>query len=156
MEVDLAKKYIVTLTDDERAELHQLISTGRGAAKKLAHARVLLAVDESEGRVGSTDQQAAEALCLCTRTIERVRQRFIEEGFEAALVPAVSKRIYQRRFDGAQEARVIALACSAPPAGKKRWSLRLLAEQVVELQIAEHACHETVRQVLKKTSSSRT
>jgi hypothetical protein len=152
----LAKKYIVTLTADERTQLHQLISTGRAAAKKLAHARVLLAVDEAEGGQGRTDEQAAEVLCLCVRTIERVRKRFVEEGFEAALVPATSKRVYSRKFDGEQEARVIALACSTPPAGKRRWSLRLLAEKVVELQIADHTCHETVRQTLKKTRSSRT
>lgn len=148
----MAKRYRVTLTPDERAELEKLISTGKAAAKRLAHARALLKVDEADGGPAWTDEQAAEALDLCTRTIERLRQRFVEQGLEAALVPPRSKGIYQRKFDGVQEAKVIAIACSKPPAGKKKWSLRLLAERVVELQIADHVAHETVRRVLKKTN----
>ena len=155
-EVIVAKKYRVTLSGEERTELETLISTGKAAAKKLAHARVLLQVDESEHGPARTDEEAAEALNLSVRTIERVRQRFVEQGLEAALVPMPSKRIYKRKFDGAGEARVIAVACSRPPEGKRRWTLRLLTDRVVELGIVDHASHETVRQALKKTRSSRT
>jgi transposase len=117
---------------------------------------VLLQADESDQGVAGTDKQIAEALSLSTRTVERVRERFVEQGFEAALVPSGSRRIYSRKLDGKQEARLIALACSRPPAGKKRWTLRLLADQAVEMDIADSLSHETVRQTLKKTRSSRT
>ena len=93
-----------------------------------------------------------EGLDHHTRTVERVRERFVEQGLEAALVPARSKRIYARKLDGRQEAKLIALACSKPPAGKKRWTLRLLADEAVELEIADSLSYETVRQTLKKTS----
>ena len=152
----MAKRYRVTLTQQEREELEQMISRGKSDARKLAHARVLLQANESQDAPGRTDEQIAEALNLSTRTIERVRERFVEQGFEAALVPAPSKRIYSRRLDGKQEAKLIALACSKPPAGKKRWTLRLLADEAVEMEIAPSLSHETVRQTLKKTSSSRT
>jgi len=98
----------------------------------------------------------AEALSLSVKTVERLRQRFVEQGLESALVPARSRRIYTHKLDGKQEAKLIALACSKPPAGKKRWTLRLLADRVVELEIADSLSYETVRQTLKKTSSSRT
>jgi transposase len=151
----MAKRYRVTLTQDERDELEQLIRKGKSAAQKLAHARILLLADESESAPACTDEQISESLNLCTRTIERVRQRFVEQGFEAALVPARSRRVYSRKLDGKQEAKLIALACSKPPAGKKRWTLRLLADEVVELEIIKSLSHETVRQTLKKTSLSR-
>jgi len=145
----MAKRYRVTLTQPERDELQQMIRKGKSAASKLAHARILLQADEGPAR---TDVQIAESLNASTRTVERVRQRFVEQGFEAALVPARSKRIYTRKLDGKQEAKLIALACSKPPAGKKRWTLRLLADEAVELQIVDSVSHETVRQTLKKTS----
>jgi hypothetical protein len=152
----MAKKYRVTLSAAERDELVALISKGKAAARKLAHARVLLQVDESEIGVMGTDEQVAQALNLSRRTVERVRERFVEQGFSAALLPQPSMRRYERSLDGAAEARLIALACSAPPEGKQRWTLRLLAEQAVELKIVEAVSHETVRQALKKTNSSRT
>lgn len=152
----MAKRYRVTLTQRERDELQQMISRGKSDARKLTHARVLLLADESDQGPARTDEQIAEALSLSTRTIERVRERFIEQGFEAALVPARTKRIYSRKLDGRQEARLIALACSKPPAGTKRWTLRLLADEAVELEITDSLSHETVRQTLKKTRSSRT
>lgn len=152
----MAKRYRITLTHQERVELEQMISRGKSDARKLAHARVLLQADESEHAPARTDQQIAEALNLSTRTVERVRERFVEQGFEAALVPARSKRIYSRKLDGKQEAKLIALACSKPPAGKKRWTLRLLADEAVEMDITDSLSHETVRQTLKKTNSSRT
>lgn len=148
----MAKLYRVTLTRSERQDLQQMISRGKEAARKLAHARILLQADESDHGPGRTDEQIAAALETTTRTVERVRERFVEQGLEAALVPARSKRIYTRKLDGKQEAKLIALACSKPPTGKKRWTLRLLAEQMVELKLADELSHETVRQTLKKTS----
>lgn len=151
----MAKKYRVTLSTAERDELTALIRKGKAAARKLAHARVLLQVDESVAEAGGTDEQVAQALNLSRRTVERVRERFVEQGFAAALTPQPSTRRYARAFAGAEEARLIALACSQPPEGKKRWTLRLLAEQAVELQIVEAVSYETVRQTLKKTNSVR-
>lgn len=151
----MAKKYRVTLTAEEREELQALIAKGKASARQLAHARVLLQVDEAEAQAGRTDEETASALNLSVRTIERVRERFVEQGFAAALLPAPSKRVYARTFDGASEARLLALACGAPPEGKARWTLRLLAEQLVELQVLDTVSCECVRQALKKTRSSR-
>ena len=148
----MAKKYRVTLTAEERDELESMISRGKADARKLAHARILLQVDEAEGAPARTDEEVASSLDTSTRTVERVRRRFVEEGIESALLPKPTKRIYARALDGAQEAHLIALACSKPPDGKRRWTLRLLAERVVELGYAEAASHETVRRVLQKTS----
>jgi transposase len=150
----MTKKYRVTLSGAERDELTTLIRKGKAAARKLAHARVLLQMDESESGSGSTDEQTACALNLSTRTVERVRERFVEQGLAAALLPKPSTRRYERALDGAQEAQLIALACSAPPEGKSRWTLRLLAEQAVEWKIVDTVSHESVRQALKKTNSS--
>lgn len=148
----MAKKYRVTLTAEERVELEGMLGKGKADARKLAHARILLQTDAAGGGPARTDEQVAAGLNVSTRTVERVRQRFVEEGLQAALLPKPTKRVYARVLDGAQEAHLIALACSAPPAGKKRWTLRLLAEQVVELRYADAVSHETVRRVLKKTS----
>ncbi len=148
----MAKRYRVTLTQPERQELHQLISRGKADARKLAHARILLQADEAEGGPRCTDEQIASALNAATRTVERVRERFVEQGLDAALVPAPSKRIYARKLDGRQEAKLIALACGKPPAGKRGWTLRLLADEMVELDVVNSLSHETVRQTLKKTS----
>jgi len=151
----MAKRYRVTLNAAEREELAALISKGKAAARKLAHARVLLQVDESGAGAMGTDEQVAQSLNLSRRTVERVRERFVEQGLSAALLPQPSARRYQRTLDGADEARLIALACSQPPEGKQRWTLRLLAEQIVELKIVETVSYETVRQTLKKTNSVR-
>ncbi len=148
----MAKKYRVTLTDEERAGLESMISRGKADARKLAHARILLQADEAGGAPARTDQEIASSLDVSTRTVERVRRRFVEEGTEAALLPKPTKRIYARALDGDQEAHLIALACSPPPAGKRRWTLRLLAERVVELGYAGAVSHETVRRTLQKTS----
>lgn len=144
----MAKRYRVTLTNEERDALDRMISRGRADARKLAHARVLLQAGASEMGPGWTDAAIVEALRVSARTVERVRQRFVEQGLEAALLPKPSSRIYARKLDGAQEAKLIVLACSDPPAGKKRWTLRLLAEQMVALEIVSDLSHETVRQVL--------
>ena len=148
----MAKKYRVTLTAEERQELQALLAKGKASARKLAHARVLLQVDEAEAKAGRTDEETAGALNLSVRTIERVRERFVEQGFTAALLPAPSKRVYARTFDGASEARLIALACGAPPEGKARWTLRLLTEQLVELQVLDTVSRECVRPALKRTN----
>jgi transposase len=152
----MAKKYKVTLTAEEREELGAMIAKGKADARKLAHARILLQADEAGGGPGRTDADIAAGLDTSTRTCERVRERFVEQGLEAALLPKPAKRIYARKLDGAQEAQLIALACSRPPAGVGRWTLRLLADTMVELKHADAVSHETVRQTLKKTRSSRT
>src|SRR3954470_15816011 len=108
-----AKRYKVTLEPDERGELEKLISRGKGAARRLAHARILLHADQGEGRPGKIDAEIAEAVGVGVATIERGRQRFVEEGLEAALSPRPPRRLYPRKLDG--EARLIALACSPPP-----------------------------------------
>jgi transposase len=154
-ETPMAKFYRVTLTGEERDALEGLLNKGKGAARKLAHARISLQTDEAEGGPGRTDQEVAAALNVSARTVERVRQRFVEEELEAALVPKPSSRVYTRLLDGAQEAHLIALACSEPPEGKPRWTLRLLADRLVELESVESISHETVRSVLKKTNLSR-
>ena len=148
----MAKRYRVTLTRPERQELQQLISRGKADARKLAHARILLQADEAEGGPGRTDEQIASALDTATRTVERIRERFVEQGLDAALLPRPSKRVYARKLDGRQEAKLIAVACSKPPAGKARWTLRLLADEMVGLDVVDSLSHETVRQTLKKTS----
>ena len=145
----MAKRYRVTLTVEEREALGGMISRGKADARKLVHARVLLQADASGGP-GWPDTRIAEAVRVSVRTIERVRQRFVEEGLEAALMPRPSPRVYARKLDGAQQAKLVALACSGPPEGKKRWTLRLLAERMVELEIVPTLSHETVRQTLKK------
>ncbi len=151
----MVKKYRVTLDAEERDELEAMISRGKAAARKLAHARVLLLADAAPGGPNRVDTDIAAALNLSVRTIERVRRHFVEEGLEAALVPKPTTRIYTRALDGRQEAHLIALACSAPPDGKRRWTLRLLADHMVELEHVETLSHETVRQTLKQTNSSR-
>jgi transposase len=150
------KKYLVTLTSDEREQLAALIAAGKAAAQKLAHARILLKADQSDGGPGWTDDRIAEAFEVSVVTVERVRQRFVEQGFEAALVrKKQAKPSRERKLDGAAEARLIAVACSSPPDGRTRWTLQRLADQLVELEIVDTVSDETVRRVLKKTRSSR-
>ena len=146
------KKYVVTLTDAERRSMRGLVSTGKGAARKLAHARILLQTDSGDGGVGWSDERICEGLGVGVSTVERVRKRFVEEGLEAALVPAKSRRVYERKLDGDGEAHLIALACSDPPTGRRRWTLRLLAGRMVSLEYVDGLSYETVRGVLKKTS----
>ena len=131
----MAKRYRVTLTAEEREAPGGMISRGKAEARKLAHARVLLQADASEDAPGWPDTRIAEAVRVSVRTIERVRQRFVEEGLEAALLPKPSPRVYARKLDGEQEAKLVALACLRPPEGRKRWTLRLLAERMVELEV---------------------
>jgi transposase len=149
------KKYVVTLTDEERQHLQGLLAAGKAAAQKLTHARILLKADQAEGGPAWPDERIAEALDIGRATIARVRQRLVEQGLEAALGRKPQDRPSRpRQLDGAAEARLIALACSPPPEGRAAWTLRLLADQLVELEVVDTVSHETVRQVLKKTSSS--
>jgi transposase len=149
-----AKRYKVTLEPDERRDLEKLISRGKGAARRLAHARILLHADQGAGRPGKIDAEIAEAVGVSVATIERVRQRFVEEGLEAALSPRPPRRLYPRKLDGEAEARLIALACSPPPEGQARWTLRMLAERMVVLGHVETVSHETVRTTLQQTNSN--
>ena len=147
-----AKRYKVTLEPDERGELEKLISRGKGAARRLAHARILLHADQGEGKPGKIDAEIAEAVGVSVATIERVRQRFVEEGLETALSPRPPRRLYLRKLDGEAEARLIALACSPPPEGRARWTLRVLAERMVVLGYIETVSYETVRTTLQETN----
>src|SRR6478672_8777490 len=145
------KKYCVTLTADERESLTALIAAGKAAARKLAHARVLLKADQADGRPGWPDHRIAEAIEVSVATIERVRQRFVEQGLEAALVRKTQARpSRERALDGRAEAKLIALACSSPPDGRKAWTMRLLADKLVELEVVPTLSDETVRRSLKK------
>jgi transposase len=151
-----AKKYLVTLTPEERQQLTRLTSSGKAAALVLTRARILLKADQAEGGPAWEDAQIAEALDCGHRTVERIRQRFVEEGLDAALQRKKQGRPSRpRKLDGRDEARLIALACSEPPAGRSAWTLQLLADKLVELRVVDSVCDETVRRVLKKTRSSR-
>ena len=150
-----AKRYRVTLESNERAELEELISRGKGAARRLAHARVLLHADSGPAGPGWTDAAIAAAVEVSVPTVERIRQRCVEEGLQAALNPRPSQRVYRRKLDGEAEARLIALACSPPPEGRMRWTLSLLADRMVVLGYVETLSYETVRVTLKQTNSNR-
>jgi transposase len=150
----MKKKYIVTLTQEERQSLHTMLSRGKAAARKLMHARVLLKADAAPGEAGWNDAAIAEGLDVGRATVERVRKQFVEEGLEAALERRQSRRQYHRKLDGDAEAHLIALACSKAPEGRSRWTLRLLADRMVALEQVDDLSYETVRQVLKKTNLS--
>jgi transposase len=150
----MSKKYIVKLVEEERIMLLNLVSAGKAPARKLTHARILLKADCGQDRGGWTDEAIRDALDVSLSTIGRVRQMFVEEGLDAALNRRRARNTRSRRLDGAQEAHLIALTCSQPPEGRDRWTLRLLADKMVELEHADSVSHETVRQVLKKTNLS--
>lgn len=149
------EKYIVTLSLEEAEQLRSLVGKGKHAAQKVINALILLNCDQSQGRDDRrTSQEIAEVLQVSERKIDRVKRRFVEDGLEVALGGQPSQREYVSKVDGDVEAHLIALSCSAPPSGHARWSLRLLADRAVELALVEEISHETVRRVLKKTSSS--
>ena len=152
----MAPRYKVTLTKEERGELEALTRNGKTAAPKFIHARALLLCDAGESGPGWKVADIAEALGITPRTIEHLKQRFVEEGLAAALVRKPSTRVPQVTFDGAFDARLTALACSAAPAGRSRWTVRLLAEKVVELNIAASVSTMTIQRSLKKTNLSLT
>ena len=150
------KKYPVILSETERDELKRLIAAGTAPARKLTHARILLKADQSPEGPGWVDEMVAEAVEVSQPTASRVRKQYFEEGLEAALNRRPPNREYYRKLDGEQEARLVALACSDPPEGQARWSLRLLADRMVELEVVDDLSYQTVRRTLKKTNSSLT
>src|SRR3954454_13117157 len=150
----LAAKYHVTLTEEERTRLEALTQAGRVAARTVTHAWILLKADARPGAPAWSDAQIREAFGVGWSTIARVRRALVEEGLDAALYPKRPAPRLPAKIDGANEAHLIALACSAPPAGRERWTLRLLAKRFVTLE-GESISYETVRRTLKKTCSSR-
>ena len=147
------KEYRVTLTDEGRRDLHDLIAAGKAAAKRMAHARILLKADAAPGGPSWTDERIAEAVEVSPATVERVRQRFVEQGAEAALVRKPQDRPSRLpKLDGRAEARLIALACSPPPLGRAVWTMQLLADKLVELEVVPSISDETVRRSLKKAN----
>jgi len=149
------KTFQVQLSLAERARLQALVTNGSATAHTHIHARILLKADAGPDGPAWTDTMINAALDVGLSTVARVRQTAVQEGLEAALQRRLPKRVYQRTLDGAAEAHLLALTCSTPPEGAGRWSLRLLAERMVELEYVEAVSHETVRQTLKKTNSSR-
>ena len=148
----MRKLYVVRLQEGERAQLRALIRKGKAAAYKLTHARVLLKADQGKATTRVTDQAVADAVDVAPVTVARVRQRFIEEGLEAAVRrKPQAQPSRQRVLDGKAEATLVAVACGKPPAGRERWTLRLLGDRLVELDIVDSISPETVRQTLKKT-----
>jgi hypothetical protein len=149
------KKYIVTLTKEEREILSALSSKGKNKSQKIVNSLILLGCDEGEFQPSrSTNEELSRVLNISMRKIDRVKKRFVEESFETALEGRKSSRLYAKKADGDFEAHLIALSCSAAPEGFARWSLRLLADKVVELNYIDHISHETIRCVLKKTKLS--
>jgi hypothetical protein len=148
----MKSKYAVCLSEAERARLRTLVGSGAAPARQLAHARILLKADQGEGGPGWNDQAIAGALEVCTATVARVRRQYATAGLEAALNRRWPEREYARTLDGEAEAHLIALACGTPPTGRQRWSLRLLAQELVRLEVVEAVSYETVRRTLKETS----
>ena len=147
-------KFQVTLTAEEREQLQAVVKTGKAAARKITHARILLLADEGEFGPGKTDVRIVEALETSVRTVEQVRKRFVEEGLEQAVNPKPQpQRPSQVKIQGQVEDQLVKLACSDPPAGRARWTLQLLADQLVILSCVESVSHESVRKSLKKTTS---
>jgi transposase len=144
------EKYKVTLTKDEIDELMDIINKGSHTSQKFRTAYILINSDEGEFADKVTNNQISRILKVGMRTIDRTKKKFVEEGFDAVLERRPTQREYERKADGDFEAHLIALCCSEPPKGFAKWSLRLLADKVVELKYAESISHETVRRVLKK------
>jgi len=150
-----AKKYRVKLTTAERDTLKQLLGKGRISARKMAHAQILIHADENRTAGALKDADIAQAIHVSSLTVERVRKRFVEEGIESALNPKVQSRRRPKKLDGQGEAFLVATACSPAPEGRGDWTLRLLADRLVECEIVDSISGETVRQVLKKTPLNR-
>ena len=151
----MGKQYVVRLPEEERASLLTLIGRGAEPARVQTHARILVKANRGEAGPEWTDGAISTALEVDPTTVARVRKLYVTAGLEAALHRTAPDRVYRRKLDGEQEARLVAVACSAPPSGHKRWTLRLLADTLVELEVVETVSHETVRQTLKQTCSSR-
>jgi transposase len=146
-------KYRLSLTTSEREELNAIVKKGRHSSHKVLNALILLNCDEqAPTRRSLKEQQIADVLNISAMKLYRVKQRFVEEGLDIALNGRKGQRVYEKRADGEFEAHLVALSCSTPPPGHERWSLRLLADKVVELQYIDSVSYETVRRVLKKTN----
>lgn len=153
--MNVTKKYIVTLTEDEREVLGKLTSKGKHKSQRILNALILLGCDVGEFQTKrSTNEEMARVLNISMKKIDRVKRRFVEEGLDVALNGRKGGRIYAKKADGDFEAHLVALSCTDPPEGFARWSLRLLADRVVELEYIDSVSHETVRRILKKTKSS--
>lgn len=150
----MKRKYIVKLTDEEREQLEKLVSAGSGRARSLMHARILLKSDTSEQGANWSYAQIREALDVTEVTISNVRRAYAEQGLDAALNRKKPARVYAKRLDGEAEAHLVALACGTPPDGEARWSLRLLKDKLVALDIVDEVSYETVRRMLKKMNLS--
>lgn len=148
-------KYAVALTEVERAQLRTLVGSGIAPARMLTRARILLKANQGEGGAGWTDAAIAAALEVHPATVARVRRAYVEAGLEAALARKRPDRVYTRVLDGVGEAHLIAVACSDPPTGRERWTLRLLADALVRLEVVETVSYETVRRTLQQTPSNR-
>jgi len=149
------KKFTVTLDESERRHLNSLTSKGKHRSQKVLNALILLACDEGEHQEKrSTNEEIARVLGISMRKIDRVKKRFVVDGLDVALHGRTGSRVYKKKFDGELEAHLIALSCSKPPEGFTRWSLRLLPDKAVELEYIEQISHETIRKILKKTSSN--
>ncbi len=147
------EKHVVELTSEEQKELAQLVSKGKAAARKITHARILLQANESKDGPALTDRQISQAFGVHTNTIHGIRRRFVEHGLHVALERKKQDHPSRKHVvDGDVEAHLIALRCGDPPEGRNQWTLRLLADKLVELEIVPSICHETVRKTLKKTS----
>ena len=150
------KKYIIKLSPEERDTLKKIITSGRGPARMFARARILLKTDQGEHGPSWSDEKISDALDVTVQTIERIRKQFVEEGFDAVLSRRqYRQKVSRKKIDGNVEAHLIALSCSEPPQGYVRWTLRLLADKIVELGYVESISHEAIRQNLKKTNLSR-
>ncbi len=150
------KKYIVNLSREERDILTKTITSGRGPARMFTRARILLKADQGDHGPNWSDEQISDALDVTVQTIERVRKQFVEEGFDAVLSRRpYTQKVSRKKIDGNVEAHLIALSCSEPPKGYVRWTLRLLADKIVELGYVETISHEAIRQTLKKTNLNR-
>src|SRR3954463_14292943 len=151
----MRKQYVVRMPEEERASLQTLIGRGAAPARAQTHARILLKANRGEAGPEWTDGAISTALEVDPTTVERVRKLYVTEGWAAPRHRKAPARVYRRKLDGEQEARLVAVACSTPPSGQKRWPLRLLANQLVELEVVETVSYETVRRTLKQTSSNR-
>jgi transposase len=147
------KKYVVELTSEERRQLEGLVQKGKVAGYKIRHAQMLLKADQGKQGPGWHDKQIAQAFGAHLTTVERLRKRFVEQGLEVAL-ERHKRQHYAHKLDGDAEAHLIAIACSEPPEGRNRWTLRLLADRLVELSVVDRVSHMTVSRTLKKTNSS--
>jgi hypothetical protein len=152
--MEMKPKYVVTLTGSERSQLKELISSGEASARQIRRAYILLKSDSSAGGPNWGYQAICEAYEVSSPTVYNVRKNYVAGGLKRAILRKKPERVYERRLDGEGEAHLIAMACSEAPDGYERWSLRLLQDRMIRLEIVENISHETIRQTLKKTSSS--